>query len=850
MPHKYRFKSLALAIALAMSGSAIAQENPPAASADTTSTEFSDILEQVVVLDELVVTGSRAQPRSVAESAVPIDVVSGEDFVNQGGTDLPDLLRNVVPSYNVNIQPISDAATFVRPANLRGLAPDHTLVLVNGKRRHRGSVISWWPTGVSDAAQGPDISPIPAIALKRVEVLRDGASAQYGSDAIAGVMNFQLKDSDKGASFQLKPGIFQAGDGFAYSVAGNVGLGNDRTWINLSAEYGNADETDRAVQRADAARLIALGKDIPDPAQPWGQPIVRNDVKFFANYGASITDDVAFYGHGNFASKKVEGGFYFRNPNERHGVYSIDKGETLLVGSLSGGEVPTVPIDNDVPRPDSLQKVLADPDLFTFQEMFPNGFTPRFGANTQDRALLAGIKGAKSLLSWDLSASYGRHETDFFILNTINASLGPSTPNSFDPGAYIQTDTNFNFDVTHPFGERFFFATGLEYRIEKFEIVSGEPKSYEVGPLARYGFLPSSNGFPGFSDVAAGAWSRSNWAIYGDVEWNPQADWLLGGALRFENFEGFGSTINYKLATNYGVNENAKVRGSFSTGFRAPTPGQQNAYNETTESGEDDEGNLILVNKATIPSTHPAAKLVGGDVLEPEKSINISAGVVVTLAPVSVTLDYFNIAMKDRLTTSQDFKLDELDDALREQLRAAGIANLQEFRFFTNDFETRTQGIDVVLTTPFGGRGELSLAYNFTQTEVAKYDEDLVNQKRITLLERGLPRHRGNVMLIQSLTDKWSALGRVSYYGSWDEWDWGHQVFGSAFLLDLESSFSLGAGSTLTIGVQNALNAEPTNYENAVAGEDPATGLGRPFGEHSPYGFGGAFWYGKYSFDL
>ena len=845
MPHKYL---IALVIALAMGNIAIAQENPPA-SADTTSAE-TDILADVVVLEELVVTGSRARPRSVAESAVPIDVVAGEDFVNQGGVDLPDLLRNVVPSYNVNLQPISDAATFVRPANLRGLAPDHTLVLVNGKRRHRGAVISWWPTGVSDAAQGPDISPIPAIALKRVEVLRDGASAQYGSDAIAGVMNFQLKDNHKGASFQLKPGIFQAGDGFTYSVAGNVGLGNDRTWLNLSAEYGNADETDRAVQRADATRLSALGKDIPDPAQPWGQPIIRNDVKLFANYSASINDNVEFYGHGNFASKEGEGGFYFRNPNERHGVYSIDKGETLLIGSLSGGDVPVVPIANDVPHPDSLRQVFDDPDLFTFQELFPNGFTPRFGTNTQDRALLAGIKGAKSLLSWDFSASYGRHKADFFINRTINASLGPDTPTSFDPGAYIQTDTNFNFDVTYPFSERFFFATGLEYRVEKFEIVSGEPKSYEVGPLARYGFLPSSNGFPGFSNVAAGAWRRSNWAIYGDAEWNPQDNYLVGVALRFENFEGFGSTLNYKLATNYGVNENVKVRASFSTGFRAPTPGQQNAYNETTESGEDDEGNLILVNKATIPSTHPAAALVGGDVLQPEKSVNISAGTIVTLAPVSVTFDYFNIVLKDRLTTSQDFKLDELDDAQREQLRAAGITNLQEFRFFTNNFETRTQGIDIVLTAPFGSKGELSLAYNFTQTEVPKYDRDLVNQKRITLLERGLPRHRGNVTLTHSPTDNWRALGRVSYYGSWDEWDWGHQIFGSAILLDLESSLSLGMGSTFTIGVQNAFNTEPTSYENVISGEDPATGLGRPFGAHSPYGFGGAFWYGKYTVDL
>ena len=231
MESKTHFKCFVLGIAalLAMSGSAISQEEekPRTESADTTATlpPLTDILEEVVVLEELVVIGSRAQPRSVAESAVPIDVVTGEDFVKQGDTDVQNLLRDMVPSYNVNTNPISDASTVVRPPSMRGLAPDHTLVLINNKRRHRAAVIHWITNGVADGAQGPDIAPIPSIAIKRVEVLRDGASAQYGSDAIAGVLNFELKDNYKGGSFEVKPGIFQQGDGLAYAFAGNIGLG-------------------------------------------------------------------------------------------------------------------------------------------------------------------------------------------------------------------------------------------------------------------------------------------------------------------------------------------------------------------------------------------------------------------------------------------------------------------------------------------------------------------------------------------------------------------------------------------------------------------------------------------------
>ena len=852
------------AVFIAAGSIAIAQDTEMESSEATSEQE-------VIMLEGMVVVGTRAEPRSVLESAVPIDVLPSEDFVKQGGTDLPDLLRNLVPSYNVNAQPIADAATVVRPANLRGLAPDHTLLLVNGKRRHRASVIAWLGNGLSDGAQGADLSPIPSIALKQVEVLRDGASAQYGSDAIAGVMNLQLKDSYEGGSFEIKPGIFQTGDGLAYALAGNIGLGREDFWTNLSIEYGGMNETDRSVQRDDAIALISAGNvDVADPAQPWGHPVIRNDVKLFANYGASIIDDIEFYGHANYAQKEVEGGFYFRNPNTRPAVFSNDGGETLLVGRLSGtGEVPVVKITNNVPDPVALQQVFSDPNLFTFQELFPGGFTPRFGADTQDASLLVGLKGTLAAdLGWDLSASYGRHASDFFIRNTVNASLGPDTPTEFDPGDYIQADTNINLDLTYPLHDMVFLASGLEYRTETFEIVQGQIESWKIGPLASQGFSSGSNGFPGFSDIAEGSWTRSNFAGYLESELRPLDFWTINAAIRGEYFDDFGSTVNYKIATNYGIADTLKelfsadpvvdlrARGSYSTGFRAPTPGQQNAFNVTTEFGE----NNTLVNKGTIPSTHAAADLVGGKPLEPEKSKNFTVGTVIDHAVASITVDYFNIKVEDRLAPTKDFQRGkDITEAQIQQLVVEGITsagNLQEFRFFTNEFETSTQGIDVIFTAPIL-EGALSVAYNYTATEVTKHNPDILNEVRIRLMQEGVPRHRGNVTLTQAIGDSLGVLGRVNYYGPWYENAVGAQTYGSAFLVDLEVNYAFIENLGITVGVNNVLNVEPDNITEAEGPEVPfdikefpARIVGRPFGEYSPYGFGGAFWYTKvgYSF--
>ena len=349
----------------------------------------------VELTEQVVVVGSRGQPWSVTESPVPIDAIPFEDVVRQGSTTLDYQLRTLVPSFNVATHPISGAASLVRPASLRNLAHDHSLVLVNGKRRHRSAILVWFG-GVTDGTQGPDISTIPSIALRQVEVLRDGASAQHGSDAIAGVLNFLLKNAREGGSLEFNTGTYRAGDGDAYNIAGNVGLPLGETgFANLSFEYGNADPTSRSVQRADAAALIAAGNThVANPAQIWGDSQVDDEVKLFGNFGHQFANRLEFYGHANYAEKTATQGFYYRNPNTRANIFSLDGGQSLLVGDVLDARAgvrngsagcPAVPVTADRPDQAPLAQVFADPNCFTFQEIAPGGFTPELQRDDHGR---------------------------------------------------------------------------------------------------------------------------------------------------------------------------------------------------------------------------------------------------------------------------------------------------------------------------------------------------------------------------------------------------------------------------------------------------------------------------------
>ena len=851
-------------------------------SAGQVTTADAALSEEVIVLGGISAIGTRARPRTVTESAVPIDVLPSAEIVKQGDTDMANLLRNVAPSFNVNIQPISDAATFARPANLRGLAPDHTLVLVNGKRRHRTAVITWYGNGLADGSQGPDLSVIPGTAVEQAEILRDGAAAQYGSDAIAGVMNFILKNDRSGGSLEVKSGGYLTeGDGEMYSITGNVGLPlGDNGFLNLTGEYGNSGTTNRAVQRNDALALIAAGNtSVREPAQIWGSPDIKDEIKLWANTGYVFQNGTSFYGNGSYVSKTVEGGFYFRNPNTRSGVFGTgdEMGSKLLVGDLLDAQdgvldgsagCPRVAVSGgvvtDLP---AWQEVLANPNCFTFQKLFPGGFTPQFGSEILDASGVAGLKGIlENGLNWDLSVGWGRSNMDFFMYNTVNASLGPNQPCSdegtsphvpeqpctpfFRPGIYDQQELNLNLDLSYALNDRVNVAGGLERRTESFEIIQGDEASWTEGPLASQGFTPGSNGFTGFGPLTVGNWSRTNYAGYTDLEVrDPDGGWTVGLAGRAENFSDFGTTVNGKLSSRVRLTEGFALRGSASTGFRAPTPGQSNAFNISTIY-DFDLGDLT--NNGTIPSTSLLAARYGGEALDPETSVSVAIGGVAESGNFNLSVDAYQINMSNRLTFSQDFLLspDEIETLLAEGIiRPGGV--LARFRFFINDFDTRSQGIDIVAAYRMVGDDlsgtTISSAWNFNRTEVTKWNANTLNALRIRRLEEGLPNVRGNVTVQHDLAGGAAVLVRSSYWGGYFDGETPYYESGSSntidyparTLLDVEASYPLTESFRLTLGGQNVLNTFPQEYPGA------ADGVGNRYGQFTPFGFNGGFYYAR-----
>ena len=879
-----------LALAVAMAQGAVAQDND---------------------LEEVIITGTRLSDRSAQDSPVPVDVITGTEMRSNGSTDLQDMLRTQVPSFDINAQPISDAATITRPPNLRGLSPDNVLVLVNGKRRHRGSIISFLGGGISDGAQGVDIASIPSLALKQVEVLRDGASSQYGSDAIAGVLNFILRDDAEGFEVVARYGSTFEGDGDNYMVAANLGLPlGDRGFVNITGEMRDVEGTVRSVVRNDVAFAAANGYSpvsdfqaintyTGEAPQYWGQPDVDDDAKLFLNAAFEINDSLEIYAFGNYAERAVTGGFFYRNvvggpSGQRGGVYkgptvdpttglASDSGvPSVLVGDMDGGSscIDGIPLGGSggvIPDAGLLASVTADDNCFSFIETIPAGFVPRFGGTNEDSAFAIGARGSFNVgtgLNYDLSAQRGSNKTEFYIRNTINGSLGPNTPRDFVPGGQEQTETVYNLDLSYGFevglASELNVAVGAEYREEEFDLFAGDPASYALGPLASQGFSSSSNGFGGFpNDTSA---EQDNTAFYVDVETDLTDRLTVQAAVRYEEFSNFDNTTNYKLAGLFHVTDSLRLRAAFSTGFHAPTAGQANITNVTTQNV-----NGTLVDQGTLPLFSAAGQL-GADYIEatnggagrpelgPEEAENFSFGVGFDIGASTWTIDYYDIDVEDRIAlgANVDFlaalnytgggtsygtvgeALTGLDQAgVINRQDFIGLDDLAEFRFFSNSFDTRTKGVDLVGNMNFdlmSGFSTITVAFNYNDTEVTDRGSiNPISEGRVEALEELLPNVKGNVAWSHT-QGKWRTLLRANYYGGWKSTSNGYNV-DAATLVDAQVSYQLTDSLELTAGVDNLFDEYPDKTPNPG-------GLGQLYPEDSPFGFNGGTWYlqGRYAF--
>ena len=901
-------------------------------------------------IEEVVTIGSRRAARSEASTPAPVDTLASNDLGDQATSDVSDMLRIAVPSYNVNTQPISDGGTVVRPANLRGLSPDQTLVLLNGKRRHRAAVITFLGGGISDGAHGPDVGVFPTLGLKQVEVLRDGAASQYGSDAIAGVINFVLKDDRQGGTVEVKTGATYAGDGGNYLLAANFGLPLGATgFVNVSAEYGETDDTIRSVQRADATELLAAGfSEVADLSvngittevtQIWGQPRIDDAAKLFVNTAYDFAGGMTAYAFGNHAARTVEGGFFFRHPTGRdnrriydgprvnpangNAVVVGDDGTvrdavtgevvpspviSVRVGDLSGdtsGDCPAgIPVTAGgglLPDPTMLENIRRDDNCFTFLELFPGGFVPRFGGESTDRSLVVGLRGDLDIgsgLGFDVSYAYGYNKIDYFLKNTVNPSLGPNTPTAFRLGAYEQIDSNFNLDLTYEipvaaFASDLHAAAGLEWRRERFDITAGDLPSRQRGPLTLpspayprgQGFASSSNGFGGFTVTSSN--TEDNTAAYAELEADLTQSLTAQVAIRWEDYSSFGGTFNYKLGGAWAMNDQVSFRSTFSTGFRAPTSGQANVTNVSTAFAGD-----VITEQATLPLNSAAGRFVNDELggrftLDAEQARNFSVGAAFAIGDVDVTMDFFDIQVTDRIAISeqQDFRgllvraglrnglaladmgivqdangdgAVDADDGESAQilnaLDAAGVLRAADFAgsedlasaaFFTNDFDTETRGLDVVLSWPLyfaDSDSTLSLAVNYTDTEVTR--RGALGATRLRQLEENLPKWKGNLSF-QHNRGKLRLLARVNFHGPYAE---AHANDGSRwiepgaeFTLDVEGTYALNERWELIGGAANAFDNFPDEHRYATV-------VGSRYPTTAPFGLSGGQYYAKARF--
>jgi iron complex outermembrane recepter protein len=802
--------SLRKALALTASGAALCFSHTAFAQSETEQDDTS-------VQQTVIVTGTRGAPRTVFDSLAPVDVISDKAIDMTASDEVMDTLAQLVPSFNVKRLPMADGQVFVRPASLRSLSADHTLVLINGKRMHRSALLG------SNGAQAPDLAQVPSYAIKRIEVLRDGASAQYGSDAIAGVINIILDDAAGTKAF-AQAGQYYEGDGEQYRLGAQQGFQFDNGFLNFSGEYTDAGLTSRSRQRPDALQLQEDFPDlnVPNPVQRWGQP-ERQAYRFAMNgaydFGKSEAYVFSTYGFGSGVSD-----FNWRNP-----VSTNAYGDSAI-----------------------------DPD-YDLSEIYPAGFSPRFGQDDNDFSLTGGYRGTdEGPFSYDFSASYGRNQIEYFMYNSINASLGSASPTAFDIGTLTQTELNLNADFAYRFALDFLaddltFAFGAERRIEEYEIGHGEYASYAVGPLAVEGFPSGSNGFPGFSPDQSGSSDQTSYAGYVDVEAPVTDRWTVGAAVRYEDFSAFGSSTTGKLSTRFELTPGLAIRATASTGFRAPTPGQ--LFSERTSQGLDTTTLNIFTSGRFSPQGAVAdviSQRDGVDIrpLEPEESDNVTAGLAWNSHfGLTATLDVYQIDVTNRLSTSTTFAVTDAERAEFAALGVAGAESITRVNFFQNDFDTRSKGLDLVLSYGLPvGPGQLNLtgAYNYNKTEVTGGDfaSNATNADRF---EKGSPENTGNLQATYEV-GKWDVFGRMRYYGAWRDFSGNatgdiFQDFGAMVLFDLGATYKMNDNLSVRVGAENVFDQYPDEATYQAS-------RGLIYSRNAPYDTDGGQYYVRLDFSF
>ncbi len=875
--------STALIGLLAIPGAALAQDATAAA-------VQPQVAETKAVGEEIIVLGTRRTDRTVTNSASPIDIISAAELKSQPTGNILDSLKNIIPSFFSSTNSIADASSLVRAPSLRGLPSDEVLVQLNGKRFNRSALVQVYAggdTGLSFGSQGSDMSSIPSIGIKSLQVLRDGATAQYGSDAIAGVLNYGLRD-DQGIELEGRYGQnFDHKDGKSYQIAGDAGVKGDWGFINLAGEYNHDGQSSRGATRPTAVAFAAenptLASQLPNyplPAQIWGSS-PSHGFKFLLNSAINVTPDSKIYLFANFAKNHVDESFNFRSSLLGSRPFTTTAGGTNNLGGRSFFQHPYY----NMPCPTGSATCTAggyvlDTNTFQLSSIYPAGFTPRFVGNSKQEYGTIGYKGSAGAFRYDLSTSLSKNTLDLSMYSSFSPSYGAASQTSFKFGKQIQKEFDANLDLSYEveagLASPVTISGGAEYRKETFTATPGDPQSYGAGPYAAAHPLfiqtspgvyaptgtftatesPAASGYGGTSPTYAGTHSERSYGVYGDIEADLTKAWSVGVAGRYENYKSSGSAFVYKVNSIYKLNDAISIRGTIGTGFHAPSPGQNNTQVLSTTFFQ---GNSLQIG--TFPVTSSIAQFYGARPLRPEKSKNYGAGVVLKPATgLTVTIDAYKIDVKNRIFISQNYTVTQANINTLPELASVGVGGAVQY--FTNSFDTSTKGIDFVGTYRTGfvdGNLNLTLAYNYNKSKVTKTDGTISDSQIIDI--GGLAPHHRATLSAGWVKGPLAINARENYYSSWvDAEDYpfrdgtgkviAGQRFGSKFTTDLDVSYTFARRFTLTLGATNIFNTYPDKIQ--ASPDNPIYTLTNSLSDGQiyprsggPFGINGGFWYAK-----